>query len=392
MIFFQINGHAEWGWGGCSVLPPFPPPRECAVEGNSQPFPGEEALLLPRIFIRHGKVGPAPRSGGSRSFLSLTGTRFGCSLPTCAAAEAKRTSPGPMSPSSTRSSGSGAAPGREGVPGAAWEQGERRPRGRRGIPVGYRQPICPRVHPRSPRPVPAPFLHPPAPGEDTGGVAPRCPGRGGPAVAGRSGGRTGPPHPGSAARREAALPGFSARSRGEPEPHAASPALPSAPPGSRCRPRHALLPAADPDGAPALRHAVRRYGPARLQPHLPAAGGADLSRERSRCRSRSAAGVRGRRFAAGVGRAGRALPRAQRELPPPLPPPRLLQHRAVPGAARARAVREGGGAPRWGGGSSRDWKVWGAPGCSGPPGVQRKLGGVSLPPSPPVILSAPWGW
>lgn len=230
MIFFQINGHAEWGWGGCSVLPPFPPPRECAVEGNSQPFPGEEALLLPRIFIRHGKVGPAPRSGGSRSFLSLTGTRFGCSLPTCAAAEAKRTSPGPMSPSSTRSSGSGAAPGREGVPGAAWEQGERRPRGRRGIPVGYRQPICPRVHPRSPRPVPAPFLHPPAPGEDTGGVAPRCPGRGGPAVGGRSGGRTGPPHPGSAARREAALPGFSARSRGEPEPHAASPALPSAPP------------------------------------------------------------------------------------------------------------------------------------------------------------------
>lgn len=49
-------------------------------------------------------------------------------------------------------------------------------------------------------------------------------------MGGRSGGRTGPPHPGSAARREAALPGFSARSRGEPEPHAASPALPSAPP------------------------------------------------------------------------------------------------------------------------------------------------------------------
>lgn len=145
--------------------------------------------------------------------------------------------------------------------------------------------------------------------------------------------------------------------------------------GSRYRPRHARrLPAAGPDGAAALRHTGRRHGPARLQPHLPAAVGA--GRSRSRSRSGLSTGASGRRAAAGICRAGRALPGAQRELPPALPPPRLLQHRAVPGAARARPVRAAGtpgawGAPRPGGCRG----TWGTPGCSGAPGMLRGAGG-----------------
>lgn len=257
-----------------------------------------------------------------------------------------------------------------------------------GVPPAH---LSPRPSPEPP-PRSCPFPPPSGPRGGRGRSRSALPGAGGPGRGGEVRGQDGTAPSRQRCTEGSGAPGVQRSVPGRTRAARGFSGAAQCPPGSRCRPRHALLPAADPDGAPAFRHAVRRHGPARLQPHLPAAGGADLSRERSRCRSRSAAGVRGRRFAAGVGRAGRALPRAQRELPPPLPPPRLLQHRAVPGAARARAVRGGGGAPRWGGGSSRDWKVWGAPGCSGPPGVQRKLGGVSLPPSPPVILSAPWGW
>lgn len=203
-----MHGCAEWGWGGllsATTPSPSPPPRDCVAKGNSQPFPGEEELLLPRIFIKHGKVGPAPSSGGpfsaSRGRVSAVHSQFTQQLKSNAPPRGRRPLP-------RRGAAGRLTAGRDfqeligkGASG--------------GGPVGYwwstaspHLSICPRVRPRSPHPVPAPFLHPPVPGWDAGGAAPRCPGRGGPVVVGRSGDRTGRTAPsGQRCAEESGAPG-----------------------------------------------------------------------------------------------------------------------------------------------------------------------------------------
>lgn len=245
-----------------------------------------------------------------------------------------------------------------------------------GVPSAH---LSPRPSPEPP-PRSCPFPPPSGPRGGRGRSRSALPGAGGPGRGGEVRGQDGTAPSRQRCTEGSGAPGVQRSVPGRTRAARGFSGAAQCPPGSRCRPRHALLPAADPDGAPAFRHAVRRHGPARLQPHLPAAGGADLSRERSRCRSRSAAGVRGRRFAAGVGRAGRALPRAQRELPPPLPPPRLLQHRAVPGAARARAVRGGGGHRGGAGGAPGTVRCGGHRGALDPQGCRGSSEGSRYPP------------